>query len=107
LDEWRHVDAELDAGVELDVTEWRAAPLEKAALVEKVAGAVESAGAGRWPGGEEGWRAAALEHRGERGRAVRRGGERHGVVVALEHAMASWTRRFGMERNGRRAHERT
>jgi hypothetical protein len=59
LDKWRHVDAELDAGVELDVTEWRATLLEKAAPVEKAAGAVESAAAGKWPDGGEGWQAAA------------------------------------------------
>ena len=52
---------ELDAGVELDITEWSAAPVEKAT------GAVESAATSIWSGGEEGWRAAALEHRGEKG----------------------------------------
>jgi hypothetical protein len=67
--------------VELDVAEWRAAPVEKAG------DAVGNTAAGGWPGGEEGWRATALEHGGERGRwPVGRCGERHGGVVALEHA---------------------
>jgi hypothetical protein len=49
LDEWRLVEVELDGGAELDVAEWRVAPVEKAAS------AVESAAVGRWPGGEEVW----------------------------------------------------
>jgi hypothetical protein len=55
--------------------------------VEKAVDAVENDPAGGWPGGEEGWRVAALEHGGERGwRSVGRGGERRRDVVALEHA---------------------
>ena len=54
--------------------------------MEKATGAVENATAGGWPGGEDGWRAAALEHGGKRGRQpVRRDGERRGSVDALEH----------------------
>jgi hypothetical protein len=51
--------------------------------MEKEAGAMEYAAAGKWPGGEEGWRAAVLE-RGER-----EDGGRSGTVarvVVLEHA---------------------
>jgi hypothetical protein len=59
LDDWKLIDVELDAGVELDATEWRTA------LVDKVACVVENAATGGWPGGEEGWRAAALERGGE------------------------------------------
>jgi hypothetical protein len=56
--------------VELDAAEWRAAP------VEKVASAVESAVMGRWPGGEEVWQVAAPVYGGETGRwLVRRVGE--------------------------------
>jgi hypothetical protein len=81
LGDWRLVDVELDAGVELDAAEWRSAPMEKAV------GAMENTVAGGWPDGEKGWWAAALERGGERGRrSVGRGGERHGGVVALEHA---------------------
>jgi hypothetical protein len=71
LKDWRLIDAEHDAdaelnvGAELDSTERRAAPVEKAA------GVVENDAAGGWPGGEEGWRAAALEHGGERTVACR------------------------------------
>jgi hypothetical protein len=43
LDDWRLVDAELDAGVELDAAEWRAAPVEKATMVEKGTGALGNA----------------------------------------------------------------
>jgi hypothetical protein len=98
LDDRRLIDTELDAGAELNAAEWRAAPVEKATPVEE-AGAVENAVAGRWPGGEEGWRVAALECGGERGwwsvgcggtavwsRWSTHGGELHGGVVALEHA---------------------
>jgi hypothetical protein len=46
--------------MELDIVEWRAAPVEKAVST------VENAVAGGWPGGEEGWQAAALECGGER-----------------------------------------
>ena len=47
MDKWRLVDAELNAGVELDAAEWRAASVEKAA------GTVENVVAGGRPGGEE------------------------------------------------------
>jgi hypothetical protein len=57
---------------------------------------VENVEAGRWPGGEEEWRAAALEHGGERGRrSVRRGEERRDGMVTLEHGAAVRTRRYG------------
>jgi len=46
LDDWRLVDAELDAGVELDAAEWHASPVDKATSVEKEAGAVENAATG-------------------------------------------------------------
>jgi hypothetical protein len=46
LGEWRLVDAKLDIGAELDATEWRVAPLEKAVPVEKALSAVENAVAG-------------------------------------------------------------
>jgi hypothetical protein len=42
-DDLRLIDAELDA------MERRAAPVEKAALVDKAAGEVENAAAGGWP----------------------------------------------------------
>ena len=51
MDVWRLIDAELDAGAELDAMEWLAA------LVEKVASAVENAAVGGWLGGDEGWQA--------------------------------------------------
>jgi hypothetical protein len=55
---------------------------------------VENVEAGRWLGGEEEWRAAALESGGERGwRLVWRGG-----VVTLEHGAAVQTRRYGERR---------
>ena len=47
LDDWRLVDAELDAA------ERRTAPVEKATPVEKGAGTVKNATAGRWPGRED------------------------------------------------------
>ena len=69
LDEWRLIDAELNASVELDVAMW------PVALVEKAADAVESAAAGGWPSGEEGWRwwywsAMETEDGGRSGAAV-------------------------------------
>jgi hypothetical protein len=48
LDEWRLIDAELVASVELDVAEWHVAP------VDKVANAMENDMMGGWPSGEEG-----------------------------------------------------
>jgi hypothetical protein len=99
LDDWRLVHAELDAGAELDTAEWRASPVEKATPVEKEAGTMENAAAGRCPGGDEGWREVALERGGDEGRQpIRcsgmavwscwstRGGEHRGGVVVLEHA---------------------
>ena len=65
MDDWRLDHAELDTGAELNVMKWRTTPVEKATSIEKEAGAMEYAAAGRWHGGEEGWRAAVLE-RGER-----------------------------------------
>jgi hypothetical protein len=88
LDEWRLVDTELDAGTELDVTMWRVA------LVEKAAGAVENATAGRWPSREEGWwwrcwSAMEIEDGGQLG-AV------ESVAVAwLRWSMPWWCRRNG------------
>jgi hypothetical protein len=80
LDDWRLVDTKLDTDTELDTTERRAAP------VEKVTGAVENTMAGGWPGGEEGWRAEALERGAERGwRPAGRGRECLRTVVALVH----------------------
>jgi hypothetical protein len=88
LDEWRLVEVELNGGVELDAAEWRAAP------VEKVASAVESAVMGRWPGGEEVWQVAAPVYGGETGRwLVRRVGEwprRHAVDAKTQY-VEEWT----------------
>jgi hypothetical protein len=90
LEDWRLIDAELDAdtelniGAELDSTERHAAPMEK------TTGAVENATAGGWPGGEEGWRAAVLEHSRERGRWPVGRGRGHCVdVVMLERVWLS------------------
>ena len=47
LDDWRLVNAELNAA------EWCAAPVEKTTPVEKEADVVENGTTGRWPGGEE------------------------------------------------------
>ena len=72
--------------MELNAAEWHAASVEKGPPVEKVA---ENATAGRWPSGEERWRATALECGGARGRQpVGRGGERRGGMVALEHTLS-------------------
>ena len=60
-DDWRLINAELDASTELDAVEWRLAPVEKAVS------AVENVTASGWPSGEEGWWAVALERGGERG----------------------------------------
>ena len=48
MDEWRLIDAELNASVELDVAMWPVALVERTDMVENAA-------AGGWPGGEEGW----------------------------------------------------
>jgi hypothetical protein len=52
----RLIDAKLDAGAELNVTEWRTS------LLKKGVSAVENAVVGGWPDREEGWWAAALEN---------------------------------------------
>jgi hypothetical protein len=70
LDEWRLIDAELD------VMDWRAAPVEKATS------AVENTAASGWPGGEEGWRAVALE---------RENGGRSGAVESVMGAWSRWS----------------
>jgi hypothetical protein len=61
--------------------------VEKIALVDKAAGAVENVAVGKWPGGQEGRWVAALERGGERERTttIGRGGERRNGMVALEH----------------------
>lgn len=59
--------------MELDAAEWCTAPVEKAT------GAVENAMVGGCPCGEEGWRAATLEHDG-------------GWSGAVESAVAPWSR---------------
>jgi hypothetical protein len=61
LDEWRLVDMKLEPDAELDAAEWRATPIEKAVLVEKTVGTMESTTA-------SGWQKMALERGGERGR---------------------------------------
>jgi hypothetical protein len=63
---------------ELNAAEWHATPIEKAS------GAVENASSSGWPGGEEGWRVATLEHGGER--------EDNGRSSAVESIVAAWSR---------------